>query len=136
MQTTKADRCTSRGACSCGGVDGQSCVLGRGAEPEQSRRDTLANDVFDLEIGPSTCNRVLGAFVQSLQSLKEFVVAGETPANMAKVWARETLDKTSKLCLLVEELTHTFAGYHTRVVDLVDVELFSSPFCHHCSFLL
>lgn len=55
--------------------------------------------------------------------MKECVAAGKNCTSTAEAWARETLDKMSKLFLVVEGLTRTLDGKCARFADLVETEL-------------
>lgn len=52
----------------------------------------------------------MGVIVQAVPSLKDRITGDETLANTAKVWARETFEKMSKIHLLVEGLTLGVGG--------------------------
>lgn len=83
----------------------------------------FANRIHEKEVDEATRDGDLCDIVQAVRFLKEFVADSETCANRVETRAGETLDKTSELCLLLEELTQTFDEERVQVANLVDVEL-------------
>lgn len=67
-------------------------------EQAQAEGYTLWSRIGKLEVAEVTCDGELGIVVQAVRSWKERIAAGHTPASMAEVRARETLEKMSELC--------------------------------------
>lgn len=61
--------------------------------------------------------------MRAVWSLKSRVSAGEYRANTAELRDLETLEKISKLLVLVEGLNQTFGGLHELVAKLFNAEL-------------
>lgn len=91
-----------------------------GSQQTKADCDTLAARICELEVAAETRYIELGIVVRAVRSLKGGFAAGEHRANNAEARVRETLDRMSKLCALVNWLDGTVDGKGCASLGLHD----------------